>query len=179
MRILLFFLGITTSGMVCNHVYEGPFYAKISCEGHKGDCKTYVLPNGLQIEFNWVHYYFFRGKGATSILCNLINPYNAKLSINRDEFTIASSKGIQYLAKPFTSVDSPRTMFERSTTYPSVYTVEGNRTAHYVFSYCVDKKYTTQQMQAIFKTDVVYFLHTSGSMTDTLFQYVADDRRLR
>jgi hypothetical protein len=176
--MLLLFV-YTTLGMVCGHLYERPFHAKISCEGHRVDCQTYVLPNGMHIDFDQVQYYYFNGKGATSIICNLNNPSNGKLSINRDEFIIASSKGIRYLAEPFRSVDSPRTTFERSTTYPSVYTVEGNRTAHYVFSYTVDKKYPTQEMQAIFKTDIMYFLHTSGGSTDTLFHYVADDSRLR
>lgn len=179
MKIMLLFFFFTTVGMAGGHLGGRPFHAKISCEGHRVDCQTYVLSNGLHIDFDQPYYYYFRGKGATGIMCNLNNPSNAKLSINRDEFNIVSSEGIRYLAEPFRSVDSPRTTFERSTTYPSVYTVEGNRTAHYVFSYTVDKKYPTQKMEAIFKTDVVYFLHTSGGSTDTLFHYVADDNRLK
>lgn len=58
----------------------------------------------MHINFDQAHYFYFNGKGATSIMCDLNNPTNGKLSINRDEFIIASSKGIRYLAEPFRSL---------------------------------------------------------------------------
>jgi hypothetical protein len=132
------------------------------------------LNDSLEITFLFSNLAYYHQWIDVAVICDLMNPAQSAAIIDRNKFSILSSRGIQFQMLPMQVVYDLK-----FSTLPNEYPVAPKQKTDYVFNFSSENKYSKQEAMNLLLTDTVYFLYHHDLIADTLFKIVEDDSKIK
>jgi len=160
--------------VLCSNECNMPYTAKTIVNHQLVDSVNLTLANQLELTFR--HSVFdWRSKtiGAAAF-CYITNSTPTVQLMDRNLFSVVSSRGIQFKMTPMQVENNLKT-----NAVPNQYPLAPNQKEYYVFVFVSVQKYSKKTAISLLKTDTIYFLYNRNSIPDTLFGIAASDRGIQ
>lgn len=153
MPVLLSLTVLVTS---CRFYPIQPYRGLITCQPRQ-ECQ-YQLQNGMTLAVRNMGFHLVGHASTAYVDCGVKNLTGSRQLLKTDQFFLVSAKGELYNAPVL----------------PDTVGVKNDDSTIYVFRYNKTGKFTHKEFDNSLRSDTVYFIHTNGSVRDTLFKAVSD-----
>jgi hypothetical protein len=160
--------------VLCSNECNMPYRAKTFVNYQLVDSVNLTLANHMELTFRYSDLDWRHKTIGAAAFCYITNPTPTVQLLDRNLFSVVSSRGIQFKMTPMQVENNLKT-----NTVPDQYPVAPNQKEYYVFVFVSVQKYSKQQAFSLLKKDTIYFLYKRNIIADTLFGIAASDRRIQ